>query len=30
MKDVAHVEENAAVASAAPFTAAEFGALIGR
>jgi aryl-alcohol dehydrogenase-like predicted oxidoreductase len=30
MKDVAHVEENSAVCAAAPFTEAEFSALIGR
>jgi aryl-alcohol dehydrogenase-like predicted oxidoreductase len=30
MKDVAHVEENTAVCAAAPFTAAEFQALLGR
>ena len=30
MKDVAHVEENAAIGAAAPFTTEEFNALIGR
>jgi aryl-alcohol dehydrogenase-like predicted oxidoreductase len=30
MKDIAHVEENGAVCAAAPFTAEEFNALIGR
>jgi aryl-alcohol dehydrogenase-like predicted oxidoreductase len=30
MKDVAHVEENAAICAQAPFSAAEFNALLGR
>jgi len=30
MKDVAHVEENTAICAAAPFTVAEFQALLGR